>query len=96
MYLAFTQTTISDTIVLGSTLAASYLESTFVEFQAGGQNVRYTMDAATDPTQSKGMLLIAGCELKLFQMEDFTRARFIRGAGSDATLNAHFIAGRDT
>jgi hypothetical protein len=66
----------------------------YVMLQAETQNVRYTMDGETHPSQSVGMILVAGNAPEMFTMEDFLRIRFIRGAGSDAVLNAHFGASR--
>lgn len=67
-----------------------------VMLQAETGNVRYTMDDTTDPTNSTGMLLIAGNPPEQFLMDDLKRIRFIRSAGSaTAKLNIHYFGGRD-
>ena len=58
--------------------------------QADVQNVRYTMDNATDPTQILGMVLAVGLPAEQFLIEDLMRIRFCRGAAADAMLNIHY------
>lgn len=70
--------------------------ATGVALQADTNDVRYTMDDDTDPTQTVGMILLNDSYApEEFSVEDFRRIRFIRGAGTDGYLNAHFFAGRD-
>ena len=65
-----------------------------VLLQAETQNVRYTMDG-TNPTQTSGMLLIAGAEQPTeFSSEDLQRIRFMRGAATNGVLNLHYFSGR--
>lgn len=63
---------------------------TSVALQAQTQNVRYTMDDATDPTVSTGMLLLTGQPPESFSVEDFQRIRFIRDGGANADLAVHY------
>ncbi len=63
----------------------------FVEITADTQEVRYTMDNATSPTQTSGMRFLVGGRSKTFSIEDFIRIKFVRGAGSDGVLNVHFL-----
>ncbi len=73
--------------------------ATWVELQASGQIVNYTMDnGATPPTVGAtgvGMRLLTTENPKFFLIEDLLRIQMIRGAGSDATINVHYGAGRD-
>ena len=69
--------------------------ATQVELQACIQDVRYTMDGVTNPTQTTGMILLVGSDPKLFLIEDLQRIRFIRGAGANGNVNAHYLAGRN-
>jgi hypothetical protein len=71
--------------------------ATHAELQATTSSVpvRYTMDDSTTPTVSVGMLLLAEGEPKTFLVEDIRRIKFIRGAGSDGTLDIHYFGGRD-
>lgn len=66
---------------------------THAEIQADTQDVRYTMDGATAPTQSTGMVFQPEDQPRLFLIEDVRNMRFTRGAGSDAKLNIHYIRG---
>lgn len=61
------------------------------ELQAMTQDVRYTLDGLTDPTQNSGFVLEARAKPEAFNMDDFIRIKFTRGAASDAQLNVHFI-----
>lgn len=97
MFLAYEQ------IVAGSaakdwTDLTIHARATHASLQASEQNVRYTMDGTTVPTEGAtgtGMVLVAGDDPKIFQIEDIKRIRFVRGAGSDGKLNIHYSGGRD-
>jgi len=69
-------------------------EATGVELQASDNDVRYTMDDETDPTQTTGMILVVDLDPETFLIEDFLKIRFVRGAASNGTLNCHFFCGR--
>jgi hypothetical protein len=69
--------------------------ATHAELQADTQNVRYTMDNSSGPSQTVGMVLVTTHAPKLFLIEDIRRIRFQRGAGSDGVLNVHYISGRN-
>lgn len=95
MYLSFQQVTATASVKTVANLTVPPA-ATHAELQASGQDVRYTMDDATDPTQTSGMVLATTHEPKTFLIEDVRRVRFVRGAGSDGALNVHFLAGRAT
>ncbi len=66
-----------------------------VELQADTNNVHYTMDDATDPTQTSGMVLGLFTKPELFLIQDLQNIRFVRGAAVDGNLNIHYLTGRD-
>lgn len=66
-----------------------------VVLQSDTQDVRYTMDGSTVPTQTSGMILIVGEQPEDFLINDLYKIQFTRGAGSDGYLNLHYYAGRD-
>lgn len=70
-------------------------KATHAELQADTSDIRYTMDNATDPTQTSGMILLTTEDPMLFLIEDIKRIRFTRGSGSNGNLNVHYVAGRD-
>jgi len=70
-------------------------KATHAELQADTSDIRYTMDNATDPTQTSGMILLTTEDPMLFLIEDINRIRFTRGSGSNGNLNVHYVAGRD-
>lgn len=92
MYLEFAQKTITNAVLA---ITDNPTNATLVELQADVQDIRYTMDDSTDPAVDTGMVLLTTQPPKLFTMEDLTRARFFRGAGSDAELLIHYLSGRD-
>lgn len=70
--------------------------ATWAELQADTANIRYTMDAATNPTSTSGMLLLTTEDPSFFLIEDVKRIRFTRDAGGvDGNLNLSYGAGRD-
>lgn len=69
-------------------------KATSVELQAVTNHISITMDNATDPTATAGMLLLTTSPPKEFSIEDLKRIRFIQVTGA-GVLNCHFIAGRD-
>lgn len=94
MYLSHEEVVADATIKTVSALTVPS-KATHAELQADSSDIRYTMDAANDPSQSAGMILAANGEPKLFLIEDIKRIRFTRGSGSDGNLNVHYVAGRD-
>ena len=70
-------------------------KATGVEIMADTQDVRYTMDSATDPTATHGMLFRVTDSPKYFLVEDLKRIRFIQSSGGAGALNFHYTAGRD-
>ena len=100
MFLSYQQKTVSNVVPTAADLTIP-ANATGAILQAETQNIRYTMDNSTDPTQTKGMLLRAAVATytadppQQFTVEDLLRIRFVRGAGSDAVLNIHYFAGRD-
>ena len=69
--------------------------ATWAELQADTQDVRYTMDGATNPTQTSGMVLLTTEDPSFFLIEDVKQIKFVRGAGSNGNLNLSYGAGRD-
>lgn len=57
-------------------------------FTSETADVRYRWDG-TDPTATVGQFLAAGATLLMATHEDAVRVRFIRDAGTDATLQGH-------
>ena len=94
MYLGFEQeaATSSEKTVSDLTIP---VRATHAELQADTQDVRYTMDNSTTPTQTSGMVLQPEDQPKQFGIDDVRRIRFVRGAGSDGNLNLHYFGGRD-
>ena len=95
MYLSAFQRVASDgTVKTVSTLTVP-AKATAVEIQADTQAVRYTMDDATDPTSSAGMLFLTTEGPKFFLIEDLRRIRFTQGSGGAGGLNFHYLSARD-
>ncbi len=96
MYLSFEQV-VADASV--DTVAELTIPSgaTHAEIQADTQDVRYTMDDSTAPTQTLGMIFDATNPTvpKSFVIDDIRRIRYTRGAGSDGNLNIHYFGGRN-
>lgn len=94
MYIHFQQV---DCMVAVQTVSAFSVpaEATHVELQAQDTaDVNYTMDNATNPGASRGMILRSTDPPKLFAIADFNRIKFCAEAGT-TSLKAHFI-GRQT
>ena len=68
--------------------------TTHAELQASGQNVRYIMDGAQNPSVGVGMLLLTTDGPKNFEIGDIHNIRFVRGAGTNGYLNIHYYGGR--
>lgn len=102
MYLYFQQIASSGSVQSFTDIAAAENaaqkllvgKSTLCELQATAANISYTMDNVTDPTATKGMVLLTTEPPKLFINDDLKRIRFISVSGSPM-LNIHFLAGRD-
>ena len=94
MYLNFEQVVASNAVKTLTSLTVP-ANATAAELQADTNPVRYTMDNATNPTQTSGMVMAVADQPKLFLIEDVNRMRFTRGAGADGNLNIHYLAGRD-
>lgn len=94
MYLSYQQVVTNDTVKTVANLTVP-ARATAAELQADTQPTRYTMDGATDPTQTSGMVIAVADTPKLFLIEDILRIRFIRGAAGNGNLNIHYLAGRD-
>jgi valyl-tRNA synthetase len=94
MYLSFEQVVADGTVKTVTALTVP-AKATHAELQATTQDIRYTMDDATNPSASSGMVLATTHDPKQFLIEDVKRMRFTRGAGSDGELNVHYFAGRD-
>lgn len=88
-FLFYDQLLISDSVIDINDLSVPS-KTTRVELQAESNPVRLTMDGSTDPTQTSGIVLLAQDEPSEFLVEDFKRARLVRGAAADAVLNVHY------
>ena len=63
----------------------------YVEMQADGGPIRYTMDGTTTPSQTSGMVLLeTSKQPKAVAIEDLVNMKFCRGSGTDATLLLHY------
>lgn len=94
MYVGFKSVASTSAVKTVADLATVPVKATSVELQAVTNHVAYTMDDATDPTATAGMLLLTTSPPKEFSIDDLRRIRFIRVTG-DGVLNCHYIAGRD-
>ena len=61
--------------------------------QAETRSIRYRMDNG-NPTQTAGMILLAGDWPKEFLVEDIARMRFCQTADGPTVLNVHFFGGQ--
>lgn len=61
------------------------------ELAASDQDIRYTMDGSTDPSETSGMLLSTSHNPKIFGISDVINIRFTRGGGTDGTLHVHYL-----
>ena len=79
--------TVSTAVVtLDSTLLVDNIKKVVFQVDPAGGNVRMTLDGSTDPVgATTGFRYDAGDVISLLAMEA-RNARFIRDAGSDATL----------
>lgn len=93
MYFGFTQVASSGAVKTATDLGTIPARATHAELQADTQDIRYTMDGATDPTSSSGMLLVTTHEPKTFLIEDVRNIRFTQGAGGAGKLNVHYFGG---
>jgi len=75
------------------TLPATANEASVVEMQSSVGPIRYTMDGATDPTQTSGMVLLETSKCpKAVAIDDIVNLRFCRGSATDAVLHLHYGA----
>ena len=94
MYLSYEQVTATAAVKTVADLTIP-VNVTHAELQARTAGVAFTMDGATDPTPTSGMLMLVTEPSKIFSIQDVQKIRFMRQAAVDATLNIHYIAGRD-
>jgi len=94
MYLGYQRIAITDLVQLGSAAFTLPVGVNMAELQSETSAVRYTMDNATNPSTSQGMLLRLTDEPKLFLIENLLRMRFCRDGGANAVLNVHYSGGR--
>jgi hypothetical protein len=85
------------TIVQDVTALDVPVDATHAEIQAEVQNVRYTMDNLTNPSNHSGMILLTTEPPRLFDIEDVKRIKFISDdVATSGRLNIHYYqAGRD-
>jgi len=70
--------------------------ATGVLIQVDTNNIRYTMDGATDPTAAGiGMLFVVNEAPQFFTIDDLLRIRFIQVAAGVGNMNLHYTAGRN-
>lgn len=94
MFLSYQQVEATDVVKTATSLTVP-AGATHVQLQADTQNVRYTMDDATNPTPFKGMSLVVGNSPETFLVEDLLRIKFCRGAAATGYLNIHYFGGRN-
>lgn len=94
MYLGFEQVVADGTVKTAAALTPP-AKATHAELQADTNDIRYTMDNATNPSSTSGMVMATTHDPKQFQIDDVKRIRFTRGGGADGNLNVHYFAGRD-
>jgi len=94
MFLSYEQVVASNVVKTLADLTVP-ANATMAVLQADTNDVRYTMDDTTDPTQTSGMVLLTSLPAELFLIEDINRIRFVRGAGTNGNLNIHYFAARD-
>lgn len=70
-------------------------EATSARLQSDTVDVRYTMDGATDPSATSGMVLVNGLDPEDFLIQDVQKIRFTRGGAQDGGLNVHYYCGRE-
>jgi len=92
MYLSFEQIAAA-TVKTAADLTIP-AEATHAEVCASANDIMYTMDNATNPTTTMGMILSVFSGIDTFNIEDIKRIRFIQAA-SGAKLNIHYFAGRN-
>lgn len=93
MFLKYEQVAATSAVKRAGTLSPPS-DATHAELQASTQDVRYTMDNVTNPSQTSGMVLGTAHPPKTFLIEDVRRIRFTRGTASDGNLNIHYFGGR--
>lgn len=94
MYVGFKSVASTSSVKTVTDLATVPAKATSVELQAVTNPISYTMDDATDPSGTAGMMLLTTSPPKEFSIDDLRRIRFIRVSG-DGVLNCHYIAGRN-
>ena len=95
MFLLYEQEAATNVVKTAANLAIP-VAATHVELQASANNVAYTMDNTTNPTQTVGMFLLTTERPQSFLAEDVRRIRFVRGAAGDGALNCHYYNGNPT
>ena len=94
MYLSYEQVTATAAVKTVADLVVPP-RATHAELQARTAGIAFTMDGATNPTATVGMILAVAGQPKEFLVQDLQKIRFMRQAAIDATLNIHYIAGRN-
>ena len=89
MYVDF-QSVDTDGTVQDSDEFDDVVDARYVELQASGNHIAYTMDGETDPSETIGMRLLTTSDPKTFAIEDFNNIKFLQLTGA-SQLNAHFI-----
>jgi hypothetical protein len=93
-FLSFEQVASDGTVKTVTSLTVP-ANATLAMLQASGNDVRYTMDGATNPTNASGMILQNGLTPEQFLIEDVNNIRFTQDAAGAGFVNIHYLAGRD-
>jgi len=91
MFIKFERVAVSSVVKTVTDLSVP-ATATRAHIQAeAASGVRYTMDAATNPTTSSGMVLRPTSDPLDFLIEDVKRIRFIRDGSTDTALLIHYV-----
>jgi hypothetical protein len=93
MFIGYQQVAVTGALLTRTDLVIP-ANATSVILQADTNNIRYTMDGS-NPTQVRGMVLVAGLPPEEFLIENLYRIRFTRGAAADAVLNLHYSGSQE-
>lgn len=64
------------------------------QIQADTQNIRYTCDGTTAPTNNSGMVLLTTQPPLSITIEDLRNIKFIQSSGGAGNLNIHYLGAR--
>lgn len=94
-YIGYQQVSCPTALVQTSSALTIPARATSAEIQAQDDgDINYTMDGATQPGSSRGMILKAGAAPKEVLISDLRNIRFVKDDAA-TYLNVHYISGRD-